>query len=99
MAQYAKAKPLYERSLKIYEANYGKSHPEVATACSNLAGLYNSMGKYAEAQPLFQRCLEINRAKLGDGHIYVARALHNLARKAASPQDWTTAVDYFQLPP
>jgi tetratricopeptide (TPR) repeat protein len=97
MAQYAKAKPLYERSLKIYEANYGMSHPEVATACSNLAGLYNSMGKYAEAQPLFQRCLEINRAKLGEDHIYVARALHNLARNAASRQDWTTAVDYFQI--
>ena len=38
--QYAKAEPLYQRSLAIWEKALGPDHPEVATSLNNLAVLY-----------------------------------------------------------
>ena len=38
--QYAKAEPLYQRSLAIREKALGPEHPDVATSLNNLAGLY-----------------------------------------------------------
>ena len=37
--KYHEAEPLYQRSLAIGEKVLGADHPDVATACSNLAGL------------------------------------------------------------
>lgn len=36
----AKAQPLYERALAIYEKNYGPDHPEVAHTLTDLAVLH-----------------------------------------------------------
>jgi CHAT domain-containing protein/Tfp pilus assembly protein PilF len=77
--QYAKAEPLFLRSMAIWEAKLGKEHADVATALNNLAGLYQHLGQYAKAEPLYRRCLAIREAKLGKGHPEVATALNNLA--------------------
>lgn len=37
--KYAKAEPLYERSLAIREKSLGLNHPDVAVSRNNLAGL------------------------------------------------------------
>ena len=37
MGQYAKAEPLYQRSLKIRESQLGPDHPDVAASLNNLA--------------------------------------------------------------
>ena len=58
MGQYAKAEPLYQRSLKISEAKLGPDHPDVADSLNNLANLYMDMGQYAKAEPLYQRSLK-----------------------------------------
>jgi Tetratricopeptide repeat len=50
--QYAKAEPLYQRSLAIAEKALGPEHPEVATSLNNLAALYRAQGQYAKAEPL-----------------------------------------------
>jgi tetratricopeptide (TPR) repeat protein len=57
--KYDEAKPLYERSLKIYETVLGENHPEVATTLNNLANLLMNQGKYDEAKPLYERALKI----------------------------------------
>ena len=63
--RYAKAEPLYLRSLEIVEKALGKSHPHVAASLNNLAALYESQGRYAKAEPLFLRALSIYEKALG----------------------------------
>jgi tetratricopeptide (TPR) repeat protein len=77
--QYAKAEPLYQRSLRIFESKLGKDGPHVAACLNGLALLYQDQGQYAEAEPLYQRCLKIRECKLGKNHPDVARSLNNLA--------------------
>ena len=79
MGQYAKAEPLYQRSLKICESKLGPDHPDVAASLNNLAILYKDMGQYAKAEPLYQRSLKIRESKLGPDHPDVAASLNNLA--------------------
>jgi len=78
-AFYAKAEPLYRRSLKIREEQLGGDHPDVATGLNNLAGLLRAQGKYAEAEPLYRRALKILEEQLGSEHPNVASCLNNLA--------------------
>ena len=59
MSQYAKAEPLYERSLKIRESKLGPDHPDVADSLNNLANLYADTDQYAKAESLYQRSLKI----------------------------------------
>ena len=55
MAQYAKAEPLYQRSLKISRVPLGPDHPDVAASLNNLAALYRRRwSQYAKAEPLYQ---------------------------------------------
>ena len=58
--KYAKAEPLYQRALAIWEQSLGPSHPHVATNLNNLAVLYNNaQGKYAEGRATLSACLAI----------------------------------------
>ena len=68
MGEYAKAEPLYQRSLTIREKALGKDHPLVAATLNNLAGLYRAQGEYAKAEPLYQRSLTIKEKALGKDH-------------------------------
>jgi tetratricopeptide (TPR) repeat protein len=38
--EFAKAQPLYERALHIFETHYGSDHPEVAHTLTDLAVLH-----------------------------------------------------------
>jgi len=79
MAQYAKAAPLYQQSLKIGVAKLGKHHPAIAVRLNNLAGLHISTGEYAKAEAFLRRSLSILEAKLGKDHPDVGQGLNNLA--------------------
>jgi tetratricopeptide (TPR) repeat protein len=79
MGEYAKAEPLFQRSLHIYETKLGKDHPSVATSLHNLAELYKAMGASDKAEALYQRTLTIYEVRLGKDHPDVALALGNLA--------------------
>ena len=57
--QFAKAEPLYRRSVTILEKALGPTHPEVALALSNLALFFMTTGQYATADTLYQRSLMI----------------------------------------
>ncbi|TNJ40296.1 tetratricopeptide repeat protein [Chlorobaculum thiosulfatiphilum] len=76
---YAKAEPLYRRSLQIREDFLGSGNPDVATNLNNLASLLKDQGKYGEAEPLHRRALKIREEQLGGGHPDVAQSLNNLA--------------------
>ena len=50
--QYAKAKPLYQRALAIWEKALDPEHPNVVTSLNNLAALSYNQGQYVKAEPL-----------------------------------------------
>jgi CHAT domain-containing protein len=79
MGDYAKAEPLLQRALKIYEKVLGPNHPNTAYTLAHLEVLYYQMGDYAKAEPLLQRALKINERALGPEHHDTAAALTDLA--------------------
>jgi tetratricopeptide (TPR) repeat protein len=66
--RYAKAEPLFVRSLAIREEQLGANHPDTAASLNNLAGLYESTGRYKEAEPLYVRAVAIAEDKLCIDH-------------------------------
>ena len=40
--KYQEAAPMFERTIRIFEAQYGKEHPTVAMALTNLAVLHRA---------------------------------------------------------
>jgi tetratricopeptide (TPR) repeat protein len=60
---YAKAEPLYKRSLAIWEKALGPDHPNVATSLENLAKLYRATKRNAEAEALENRAARIRAIK------------------------------------
>jgi len=78
-AFYAKAEPLYRRSLQIREDFLGSDNPDVAESLNNLAVFLKNQAKYAEAEPLYRRALKIWEEQFGGDHPFVATSLNNLA--------------------
>jgi tetratricopeptide (TPR) repeat protein len=60
---YAKAEPLYKRSLAIREKALGPDHPNVATSLENMAVLYRATKRDKEAQELEKRAERIRAIK------------------------------------
>ncbi len=60
--RYAKAEPLYKRSLAILEKALGAEHPNVAASLENYAALLRKTGRGTEASKLEARAKAI-RAK------------------------------------
>jgi tetratricopeptide (TPR) repeat protein len=94
--QYAKAEPLYERSLAIREKALGPEHPTVAKSLNNLAALYDSQGQYGKAEPLYQRSLGVSEKALGPEHPDVATSLNNLAELYYVQGQYAKAEPLFQ---
>ena len=57
---YAKAEPLYKRSLAIYEKALGPDHPDVATSLNNLAALYAALNNFQKAHDLHKKAQQID---------------------------------------
>jgi len=94
---YARALPLYQRSLAIREKVLGTEHPDVASSLNNLAVLYESTGDYGRALPLTQRSLAILEKVLGtEEHPDVATSLGNLAGLYRSTGDYGRALPLYQ---
>jgi tetratricopeptide (TPR) repeat protein len=60
---YAKAEPLYRRSLAIREKALGLDHPDVGNSLNNLAELYRAMNRVKEALELEKRTERIRAIK------------------------------------
>ena len=87
---YAGARSLYERALRIEEQALGPNHPDVATTLNNLGLVLEATGDYAVARPLYERALRIKEQVLGPNHPGVATILSNLAIvdwEAGRPQE------------
>ncbi|MCE3239061.1 MAG: hypothetical protein K0R24_2042 [Gammaproteobacteria bacterium] len=69
---------LYERTLKIQEAHYGRDHYEVAATLGNFGNAYGALGDTARKRDLLERSLAIKEAHYGRDHYEVAITLTNL---------------------
>jgi len=57
--KYSEAEPFYKQALAISEKALGPEHPQVATVCENMAGLYRQIGKEDEAEKFEARARRI----------------------------------------
>ena len=78
LADYAGAQAAYERAIKIWEANLGPEHPQVATGVNNLGNVLQDLGDLAGAKAAYERALKIDEAAYGRDHPSVARDVNNL---------------------
>jgi tetratricopeptide (TPR) repeat protein len=77
-AEFAGARALFERALRISEATLGAEHPNVATDLNNLGNVLQDQGDFAGARALYELALRIGEAALGAEHPTVAIRLNNL---------------------
>jgi tetratricopeptide (TPR) repeat protein len=73
------AEPQLRQSVRIYEINLGKNHPQVGAALSYLGAALERLGRFAEAESAHKRVIEIDEATYGREHPEVANDLINLA--------------------
>lgn len=64
LGDYAKAEPLYKRSLTIMEKALGPHHPRVATVLRNMAECFEKAGKKEKSKKLEERANIIETRKL-----------------------------------
>ncbi len=84
LGQYPKAEALYQRSLKIREAQLGKDHPDVAISLTNLSTVLEATGQTARAAAGTDRGRRISRR-------HIVRILPALAE--ADPADFLRHTD------
>ncbi|PKK83050.1 MAG: hypothetical protein CVT49_10475 [candidate division Zixibacteria bacterium HGW-Zixibacteria-1] len=77
-ADFAEARNLLERALKIFEKVYGHNHPKVATLVNNLGDVLQDMGDFKGAKSHYERALEIDEKAFGSDHPEVAIDVNNL---------------------
>jgi tetratricopeptide (TPR) repeat protein len=61
----AEAEPLCLRVLRLKEALYGPTHPDVAASLKDLVDIYRAQGKTAEARASYERALAILERAIG----------------------------------
>ena len=94
--KFKEAIPIQQEFLELSEKAFGPAHPTTATALSNLALLYCSVGDYAKAEPLYQRALKIKETTLGPDDPDTATSLNNLGELYRSMGDYAKAEPLFQ---
>ncbi len=79
LGKYGEAEELYKFVLAIFDEEFGRDHPDVATILWNLTDAYYKQKKNGETDPLDGHILGIYDEKLGSDHPDVARVLSGLA--------------------
>ncbi len=79
LGKYGEAEELYKFVLAIFDEEFGRDHPEVATILQDLADAYYKQKKNGKTDPLDGHVLGIYDEKLGPDHLDVARTLSSLA--------------------
>lgn len=78
--KYTLAAPLYRRSLRMLEKNFGADHPELVVVLDNLAEVYSVQGRRREAEPLYRRIVSIQQKAYGGDDERLREPLGKLAK-------------------
>jgi len=91
MADYAEARPLLERAIKIWEIRPESDRERRALGYENLANLLWRTGDPGRAEALYRQSLALREAMSGAESSAVARSLTNLGVLAGDRGDWAEA--------
>lgn len=80
LAQFAQARPLFERALGLQRMIYGPNHPSVAAVANNLGRTLTRLGRLSEAREHFETALAIDNATYGSSDPHVAAVANNYGR-------------------
>jgi tetratricopeptide (TPR) repeat protein len=94
-AEYLQALEWYQKALVIREKVLGKEHPDTATICNNIAGVYNKQGKYAQALEWYLKALNINEKVLGKAHPSTASTYNNIAAVYDDQGKYDMALEWY----
>ena len=72
------ALPLAKQALQLLEKEFGREHPEIVGALTNLALIYMEQREFLKAEPLYQRVLKIYEKNYGPDDLKVTVTLINL---------------------
>ncbi|KAJ0971704.1 hypothetical protein J5N97_019663 [Dioscorea zingiberensis] len=84
------AAEMFEEARSILEQEYGPYHPDTLGVCSNLAGVYDAMGRSDEAIEILEYLVGIREEKLGTANPDVddeKRRLAELLREAGKERN------------
>jgi eukaryotic-like serine/threonine-protein kinase len=88
----AKARTLYERSIRSYEGSQ-PNDPGLAHTLRYLAALLLQEGETTQAVRLYERALAVRRQAFGDRHREVAESWHDVARARLALRDLSGALE------
>jgi len=74
----------YERAIKIWEANLGAEHPQVATGVNNLGMVMQDLGDLNGARAAFERAIKIGKP-ISAQNIHKCHRLNNLGMVMQEP--------------
>lgn len=95
--EYAEAKVLHERALRIRERVLGPDHVRVAASLHNLAGVHRHSGEHSTARDLERRALVIFERVRGPEHPDVALARIALGASLRALEDYEGAKASYTL--
>ena len=93
---YDAAAQEFAKVVEMYEAEYGRRHPRVASALNNLGSSLSMANRLDEATEALERALDIRRERLGPDHRRVAQTLNALASIRLIAKDLESALTLYQ---
>jgi len=77
---FIKALEFGEKGLLKAKEETNENHPQYASALSNLASVYESLGRYSEVEALILKALEIRKKFPGEKKLDYGESINNLAQ-------------------
>jgi tetratricopeptide (TPR) repeat protein/transcriptional regulator with XRE-family HTH domain len=94
--QFAQARPLLERALRLRRHGLGGDHPDTAASLNNLGLLLGQQGELTAAGALLEQALEIRERQLGPDDLATAESLNNLASLRREQGDVAAALPLYE---
>lgn len=94
LAQFDKARSLFNRSLAIRKQLHPPNHPDIAEGLSYLAVFNRKIGNFSTAESLHSKALTIRKSSLGESHIKTSQSLNDLAVVLGSQGKYEASESY-----
>ena len=96
MAHYNRAKPYYEKALKILQQHYNVGHIETAGTLESIGDVHRKLGNYAAAKQYFNKALKIKATHYGSNHPKTASTIENLGMVLSALGKYAAAKGFFE---
>jgi Tfp pilus assembly protein PilF len=94
--EYAEAVGFYEKSLEILQKALPENHPDLATSCNHIDGVYLKMSENSKALSFYERDLEISEKILPANHPDLAISYNNIGLVYKNMGEYSKALSYHE---